>query len=208
MAFPGSFADLSSLWTGHRYAIKHSGLHRIKHRHNSVITLMVYALMGIVTLIFLSYTIMILGHKENWLMSATVQDPYDPDISNVIKARNKCERRAPSNSRSALSTRELALRPLTRTTARSLSRHSSARDGGEPAEPLLVLADHQRLARQGTADRGTLEPTRLARACVPASNGTLARLSPLQFGLIDPSTSTVFIGTTRWLEPSSSLLRS
>ena len=77
------------LWTGHRYAIKHSGLHRIKHRHNSVITLMVYALMGIVTLIFLSYTIMILRHKENWLMSATVQDPYDPDISNVIKARNK-----------------------------------------------------------------------------------------------------------------------
>ncbi|EOD19478.1 hypothetical protein EMIHUDRAFT_310645 [Emiliania huxleyi CCMP1516] len=81
----------------HRFAINHSGVHRIEHRQSkaeharSLLTFTVYFVLALVALVVVIYLLaLMVGQSELWVINATVQDFSDGnDPSTEIVERTK-----------------------------------------------------------------------------------------------------------------------
>ena len=73
-----------------RHAITHSGLSRVQHQNNAVVSCAIYSTMLVMTVAFFSYLLYIMvGRASLWDLAATVQDAADPFNADKMKLRTK-----------------------------------------------------------------------------------------------------------------------
>jgi len=81
--------EQSVLRDKYKFAVRHSGLHDVKHKANSAVTAVVYASLGFCTLFAFCYLGYQMSKDDLWGMADTVQDRSDPEWSTKMTMRNK-----------------------------------------------------------------------------------------------------------------------
>ena len=69
-----------------RFAITHSGLRRVQHSTNSVISCLLYTFMIAAVVIFFGYLLtMMTGNPALWTLEATMQDPHPGHAAEIVR---------------------------------------------------------------------------------------------------------------------------
>ena len=73
-----------------RHAIHHSGLSRVVHTENTVVSCAIYLVMLLLVIVFFSYLCYVMAGKPTlWNLAATIQDSTDPENASNMKVRTK-----------------------------------------------------------------------------------------------------------------------